>query len=120
MPTYCFSCECGSKFEKVLPMKDSGKLQKCECGKRARRDFVAEHTDGVVDSQMREYTMEGSRGCRPYAMSYLPHQMTDTIRKKHLGREFKEVNGCMMPVIKHRQDFKKYMKEYSPDYVEYS
>ena len=119
MPTYCFSCECGNKFEKILPMSDSGKLQKCKCGKQAKRDFMAEHADGVLDSQMQEYNMDGHWGCRPYAMSYLPHQMTDTIRRKHPGRDFKLVNNCYLPVIKNRQDYKRYIREYSKDYVEY-
>lgn len=41
---YCFSCEnCGHKTAVQRPMSDYKKPLKClECGKRMRRDFVAE------------------------------------------------------------------------------
>lgn len=120
MPVYCYLCPDGHSFEQVLPMADCMKKQKCpECGRKAIRNIVAEHADGTVDSQMREYILEGENGCRPYAMSYLPQQMSEA-RKKHPGRDFREVNGCFIPVIKHRQDYKKYMKQFDPTYVEYS
>ena len=118
MPIYCYKCEeCGNSFEKTLSMKDCMKSQKCTCGKVAVRDLIAEHCDGGVDSQMREYQFEGDTGTRMYAASYLPNQM-DEARRKHPGRDFKEVNGAMLPVIKHRRDKLKYLKEFG-NYVEY-
>lgn len=116
MPTYCFSCECGNRFEKALPMKDSGKLQKCECGKRAKRDFVAEHTNG--DRYGFDYEFDGNTGTRLYAASYLPHQMTDLIRRKHKGTDFRLYNGAYIPCIKNRSHKLRYLREYG-NYVEY-
>lgn len=111
MPIYCYKCEdCGNSFEKTLSMKDCMKSQKCSCGKKAVRDLITEHSDGGVDSQMREYQFEGDMGTRMYAASYLPNQMEEA-RRVHPGREFREVNGAMLPVIKHRRDKLKYLKE---------
>ena len=118
MPTYCYKCkDCEKEFEVVAPMKDSNKERKCpDCGKKANRDIATEQCGGILDSQIHEYNMEGSRGCRMYSASYLPHQMSEA-RRVHPGRDFKLVNGCYLPVIKHRTDRKKYLKEM--DYVEY-
>lgn len=45
MPTYCFSCEhCGKKFTRVVSMRKYKARPKCECGFRANRDFVTEHS----------------------------------------------------------------------------
>lgn len=118
MPLYCFQCkECGKKFERVLPMAQCMVTQYCECGSESMRDIVSEHASGTVDSQMREYTMEGSTGTRLYGASYLPHQIEEA-KKNHPGREFKLVNGCYLPRIKHRRDKLQYLKEYRGGYVE--
>ena len=118
MPFYSYKCKnCGCGFELLAPMKDSGKKQPCpNCSKSAGRDIAADHSNGTVDSKMREYTMEGENGCRMYAASYLPHQMSEA-RRVHPGREFKLVNGAYLPDIKNRTDRKKYLKEMN--YVEY-
>jgi hypothetical protein len=110
MPLYCFRCECGKSFEKVLSMKDCLKSQNCECGKKAHRDLIAEHRDGTVDSQMREYQFEGEHGTRMYAASYLPNQINEA-RKVHPGTDFKLRNGCYIPVIKNRNHKLKYLRE---------
>lgn len=88
----------------------------CECGEEAHRNLVAEHADGNVDSQMREYTFDGDNGCRCYAAAYLPQQKEE-MKKNHPSRQFKFVNGCYLPVIKNRADFKKFLKE--RNYIEY-
>ena len=116
MPIYCFKCNCGKTFEKVLPMKDCMKPQKCDCGKVADRDLLAEHGSGNVDSQMKDYQFDGPNGTRMYAASYLPHQMSEA-KRVHPGREFKLVNGAYIPVVKNRTDRKKYLREM--DYIEY-
>jgi len=111
MPCYVYTCpECKKTYEKVLPMSKAEWTDRCECGAKAHRNLVAEHADGNVDSQNREYTMFGDSGCRVYAAAYLPQQKEEMM-KNHPNREFKLVNGCYLPVIKHRQDFKKFLKE---------
>ena len=119
MPFYSYKCKnCGCGFEILAPMKDSDKKQPCpNCSKSAERDIAADHNGGVMDSQMREYTMEGSTGTRMYGASYLPQQL-EVAKKKHPGRDFKLVNGAYLPVIKHRRDKLRYLKEYG-NYVEY-
>jgi len=89
-------------------MKDCMKPQKCSCGKIAIRDLVAEHCDGGVDSQMREYQFYGNTGTRMYAASYL-----DLVEAKrvHPDTDFKFHNGCYVPDIKHRTHKLKYLKE---------
>lgn len=112
MPTYCYTCEgCKKRFEVVAQMEDSDKKRKCsDCGRIANRDLLTEQRGGVLDSQMHEYNMEGSTGCRPYAASYLLNQK-EKAHQVHPGTDFKEVNGCYMPVIKHKTHYKKYLKE---------
>jgi len=112
MPIYCYTCEnCKKGFEVFASMDDSNKKRKCpNCRKPISRNILAEHSDGVLDSQIHEYNMEGSRGCRPYAASYLLNQK-EKAHKDHPGTDFKEVGGCFMPVIKHRTHYKKYLKE---------
>lgn len=41
MPVYEWACECGARFEKVLPYAQSGAPQRCACGKEARRVLSA-------------------------------------------------------------------------------
>jgi len=118
MPCYCFICSmCGKSFEKNMPMSQTGKEIKCECGGLASRDFQAEICGGVLDSQHREYNFEGDHGTRCYAGAYLPQQKEE-MRKNHPGRDFKFRNNCYIPVIKDRQDYKKFLKERG-NWVEY-
>lgn len=118
MPIYCYKCEsCKKGFEITALMKDSNKKRQCpSCKKIANRNFVAEQSGGILDSQMHEYNMEGSHGCRPYAASYLLNQK-ELAHKTHPGTDFKVVNNCYMPVIKHKTHYKKYLKEMN--FVEY-
>jgi hypothetical protein len=92
-------------------MSESDKEVKCTCGKAAKRDYRAEVSGGVLNSQHKEYEMFSSNGTRMYAASYLPQQLEDA-KKKHPGRSFKLVNGCYLPEIKHRRDKLQYLKEY--------
>lgn len=118
MPTYCYSCEnCGNSFEHTCSMSQMTKTRKCpSCGKRAYHDFVSDHKYGNTDSQMREYSIDGSSGTRLYTASYLPSQV-DEMKKRHPGRDFKFINGCYLPVIRNRTDKLKYLRE--RNYVEY-
>lgn len=121
MPIYCYSCSakkgCGHIFERFMSVKDWKSKVKCsKCGRMANQNLLAQHRSGGIDSQMREYQMEGSNGCRLYAASYLPNQI-EQAKKIHPGREFKFVNNCYLPVIKNRTDRKKYLNEMG--FVEY-
>ena len=98
-------------------MSEVGKEVRCECGKTAIRDFQAEVCGGVIDSQHREYDFDGDNGTRLYAAAYLPHQKSE-MRKNHPGRDFKLRNNCYLPVIKDRQDYKRFLKE--RNFIEYS
>lgn len=91
-------------------MKDCMKPQKCDCGKTAHRDLLTEHGGGNADSQMREYQFYGDNGTRPYSASYLLNQKEEA-HKTHPGTDFREHNGCYMPVIKNKTHYKKYLKE---------
>lgn len=37
MPTYEYSCSCGARFDRVLPVKDYDQPQTCECGNLATK-----------------------------------------------------------------------------------
>lgn len=117
MPYYSYFCECGNTFDEHLPMSESQKEIKCSCGKVAKRDFRTEVCGGVIDSQHREYEFDGSTGTRCYAGAYLPHQKSEML-KNHPGRDFKLRNGCYLPVIKDRQDYKQFLKE--RNFIEYN
>ena len=118
MPTYSYRClACNTTFELVVSMKDVKQVEPCpNCGGQAHHDLIADHSGGV-DSQMREYEFYGEHGTRLYSACYLPHQLEDA-KKKHPNRQFRKVNGCYLPVIKHRRDKLQYLKEYG-NYVEY-
>ena len=122
MSVYVYTCSsekgCGHTFERSMSVKDWKDKVKCpKCGKMAHQNLLAQHKDGNADSQMMEYTMEGDTGTRLYGASYLPQQLEDA-KKKHPNRRFRLVNGCYLPVIKHRRDKLQYLKEYG-NYVEY-
>ena len=118
MPSYSYVCsECKTVFEFVSSMKDWQQIRPCiKCKADANHSVILDHKAGGVDSQMREYQMEGNNGTRLYGASYLPHQMEEA-RRVHPGRDFKLVNGAMLPVIKHRRDKLRYLKEMG--YIEY-
>lgn len=40
MPTYSFACECGARFDRILPMSRYDEPQMCECGLVAQRKVV--------------------------------------------------------------------------------
>lgn len=47
MPTYCFACPSGHKFEKTLSVMQASSKAACpECKQAAERDFAAEHGSG--------------------------------------------------------------------------
>jgi hypothetical protein len=101
-----------------MSVKDWKSKVKCpKCGRMANQNLLVQHSSGGIDSQMREYTMEGACGTRLYGASYLPQQLEDA-KKKHPNRRFRLVNGCYLPVIRHRRDKLQYLKEYG-NYVEY-
>ncbi len=42
MPTYCFDCKCGEKFEDIFSIFDDSSEAVCpKCGEFAEKDFVA-------------------------------------------------------------------------------
>lgn len=119
MPIYCYQCpKCGKRFEETLPMSEAGKMVKCSCGASASRDFQTEVCGGVIDCQNRDYDFEGDNGTRCYAGSYLPQQKEE-MRKNHPGRDFRFHNGCYIPVIKNRSDYKKFLQERG-NWIEYN
>lgn len=118
---YWYTCSsekgCGHTFDRSMSAKNwKGKVKCSKCGRMANQNLLAQHSSGGIDSQMHEYNMEGSTGCRPYAASYLLNQK-EKAHQAHPGTDFKEVNGCYMPVIKHKTHYKKYLKEMN--FVEY-
>jgi len=119
MPSYSYVCsECKTVFEFVSSMKEWQQIRPCiKCGADANHSVVLDHQGGGVDSQMKEYQMEGDHGTRLYGACYLDHQIAEG-RKKHPGTDFVKYNNCWLPRIKHRTHKLKYLKEYG-NYVEY-
>lgn len=39
MPTYQYRCECGTRFDRVLPVRLYDEPQTCECGKTAQKEL---------------------------------------------------------------------------------
>ena len=112
---YTFTCSsekgCGHTFDKSIPVDKWKSKAKCpKCGKMANQNLLEQHKSGNADSQMKEYEFYGDNGTRMYAAAYLPNQV-DEMRKRHPNRQFRFVNGCYLPVIKHRRDKLQYLKE---------
>lgn len=82
---------------------------KCSCGKMAHRNWNAY---GAVDSQMVDYQFEGDTGTRLYPCAVLPNQI-DEAKRKHPGTEYRERNGCFLPIIKNRTHKLKFLKEHN-------
>lgn len=77
MPAYCYRCECGQNFDRVLPVTSCRKKVRCpNCNSLAKRDFVKEHNGvahhpgnwpmlstaaGVLPSQVKKATAEAAR-----------------------------------------------------------
>jgi len=121
VPQYSFICShCRHEFVKFVSIGQYKDHCKCRlCGKRAEHSYAADHAGGTADSQHRAYSFEGETGTRMYGASYLPNQAAEA-KKNHKGREFREHNGCLLPVIKDRTDKLKYLSEYGGGYVELS
>lgn len=118
MPTYSYKCDkCGNSFEITCSMKKLTRTKKCSCGSRAYHDFVADHASGNADSQMREYQFDSSTGTRLYPAALLTKEQVREARKQHPGFDWKKRNGCYLPVIKNRQDKKRFLKQ--KNWVEY-
>jgi len=119
---YIYTCSsekgCGHTFDRSMSVKDWKSRIKCpKCGRMAHQNLLAQHSSGGIDSQMREYTMEGECGTRLYGASYLDNQINEA-RKKHPGTDFVRYNNCWLPKIKNRVHKLRYLKQYG-NYVEY-
>jgi len=112
---YVYTCSsgegCGHTFERSMSVKDWRPKVRCPvCKRMAHQNLLAQHRSGGIDSQMKEYQFYGDNGTRPYAASYLLNQKEDA-HKAHPGTDFREHNGCYMPVIKNKTHYKKYLRE---------
>lgn len=112
---YVYTCSsekgCNHTFERVMSAaKWKAKVRCPMCKRMAHQNLLAQHSGGQVDSQMMEYQFEGDNGTRMYAAAYLPNQM-DEMKKRHPNRQFRLVNGCYLPCIKHRRDKLQFLKE---------
>jgi putative FmdB family regulatory protein len=75
---YEYQCDCGTKFERVLPLARYAEPQICECGARATKVFSSLRVMGDLPSYISPVTgreIRGRRerledlkrsGCRPY------------------------------------------------------
>lgn len=107
MPLYPFICKCGNSFDKVFSMEKAPLKVRCPvCKKTAYRNWNAY---GNVNSQMKEYSFEGSNGTRLYPLAVLPSQLAEA-RKKNPDIEYREYNGCHMPVVHNRIEKLKFLK----------
>lgn len=53
MAVYCFTCECGHKFEALVSAAKADEPQPCpECAKPCARDFAATAAAGELHAQM--------------------------------------------------------------------
>lgn len=102
---------CGEVTEQFLPIQKKIRTRKCGCGGRIIHDFVADHKAGTIDSQMREYQFDGSTGTRLYPAALLTEEQVNKARQQHPGFDWKKHNGCYLPVIKNRQDKKRFLKQ---------
>jgi len=118
MPQYSFTCsKCNKTFEKFGSIKKKPTWRKCSCGGRAIHNFVADHSGGGIDSQMREYSMDGDCGMRMYPAAVLNKEQLSKARKQHPGFDWKRRNGCWLPVIHNRTERKQFLKQ--KNWVEY-
>jgi len=112
---YVYTCSsekgCGNTFERSMSVDKWKSKVKCpKCGKMANQNLLEQHKSGGIDSQMRDYQFYGDTGTRPYAASYLLNQKKEA-HKIHPGTDFREYNGCYMPIIKNKTHYKKFLKE---------
>jgi len=110
MPLYSYICKCGKTFEKSSSIKDYKEKRRCpSCKKMAQHSVILDHKKGNVDSQMREYSIDGPNGTRLYPCAVLPNQI-DEAQKKHPGVSWVKRNGCFLPRIHNRTEKLAFLK----------
>lgn len=108
---YPFKCSgCGLEFEQNHSMSKAPLKVKClKCSKVAHRNW---NVYGETDSQMMDYSFESDTGTRLYPCAVLPSQVEET-KKKHPGTEYKERQGCLVPIIRNRTHKLKFLREHN-------
>lgn len=61
MPTYCFQCVCGKKFERPGSVHRAPNSADCECGKVAGRDICAEQSSRPQPDKVDHWRGHSSR-----------------------------------------------------------
>lgn len=102
MPCYLYHCtSCGESFEATATIKNRSRLQKCICGKWAKRDIKAELAQfGRCDELMRDNPRKS------YAMGVNPEQIPE-FNKTWPWMRFDKEGNCL---IQNRREKMRVMK----------
>ena len=101
MPTYCYDCpECGTEFERTLPVVECRKKVLCECGGVGERNIVREHA-GVAHRA-------GLWPMRSTAMGVHPTQVKDAAahaRRLGVPTDFSKGGEAIFTSARHRKAY---------------
>ncbi len=103
MPTYCHACTtCGKTKEVIRPMKDSGVIELCDCGKMMVRDLRSEHVSVRGDYN------------KPITSVSMAFNIQDVAehRRKHPGVDLHvdKPGGTAYPILRSRSQKLAYLK----------
>lgn len=105
MPQYHYSCECGARFSEFRPMSQAKCRPTCQCGKKAERDFAAEH-DGYVHVQAACWPMVSE------AMAVHPDQRAEAMKSASEKGVPTDFDSLGRPVFTSAQHRKRYCEKY--------
>lgn len=105
MPIYDYLCECGNRFEALVPSYASP-APLCACGSRPRRLPSAARLGGVADAgpgrEDAPKSWRGSGDGDPETVAYWHRRLT---RREKLEEKYPELAGDRRPVLAHEGRF---------------
>ncbi|ASR34639.1 transcriptional regulator [Prauserella marina] len=106
MPIYDYACECGRRFEALVPSSESPAPPCDDCGNRTRRKPSAVRLGGVADpGPSRDDAPKSWRGIGEGDRDTVRHWHTAMSKREKLEQKYPELAGDRRPVLAHEGRF---------------
>ncbi|MEV0538456.1 FmdB family zinc ribbon protein [Nocardia salmonicida] len=105
MPIYDYACDCGNRFEALVPSSDSV-VPDCMCGARPRRLPPGVRLGGVTEiGPSRDDAPKSWRGTGNGDRDTIRHWHQQMTRREKLEQKYPELAGDRRPVLAHEGRF---------------
>ncbi|MFD4249240.1 FmdB family zinc ribbon protein [Amycolatopsis thermoflava] len=105
MPIYDYACDCGNRFEALVPSSASP-APSCACGSSPRRLPSAVRLGGVASAgPSRDDAPKSWRGTRNGDRETVRHWHQQMTRREKLEQKYPELAGDRRPVLAHEGRF---------------